>query len=295
MSVTPVKIRLGACDTMLLYAGQANATDLGASQGGCELTYTPTRFAVEIDQVTLAAASFTTKEEVEFAVVVIQYQMGLLNASLGYGSASSSGVTTTASGSLTTPSGGTATPVGTPASTTYTYTWVAFSSAGDSIPGTAITTATGPTSLTSTNYIQVTGCGAVTGAVGYKLIRTVGGAAQGLIGTYYGSPPASVNDTGLVASAYTASIANPTYPNSDQIWFGGTAFVPNGTFDFSVPKNDGTTNKLRGHVNKVYSAKAIKIDYKRDKNTEMNKLSLMALADTTQAAGKMAGWLIEEY
>jgi hypothetical protein len=295
LATNPLKIRLGAADTMIWYAGQANAVDLGASMGGIELTYNPTVFAIEIDQAPMPVQAYRTKEEVELAVVVMQYQMALLNATLGYGTPSSSGVTTTASGSLTTPTGGAASVIGTPASTTYTYTWVAFSSAGDGIPGTAITTATGPVSLSSANYVSITGPAAVTGAVGYKLIRTAGGAAQGLIGTYYGAPPASVSDTGLVATAYTPSASNPSYPNSDQIWFGGTVYVPRGTFDWSVPKNDGTTNHLRGRLNLVYSAKSIKIDHKREKATEINKLSLACLADTSQVAGRQAGWLVEEY
>jgi hypothetical protein len=39
----------------------------------------------------------------------------------------------------------------------------------------------------------------------------------------------------------------------------------------------------------------VKIDFHRDKQAELNKVSLMALADTTQPSGQWAGYLTEEY
>lgn len=294
MAVNTLKIRLGAADQQTLYAGTTNALDLGASVGGVELNYNPTIFQVEIDQSPMPVAAFRVKEEVSYDVALVQIQMALFAASIGYGSSSSSGVTTTATGSLVAPTGGAATPVGTPASTTYTYTWVAFCSTGDSIPGTPITTATGPVTLGAVNYVSITPPTAVPGAVGYKLVRTVGGVTQGVIATFYGIPP-TVSDTGLTATAYTAVIAAPTYPNSDQAFFGGTVFVPTGSFDFAIPKNDGTKNHLRGHLAKVFSSKATKLDGKRDKQSEMSKLSLTCLADLTQAVGQQGGYLVEEF
>jgi hypothetical protein len=294
VAVNTLKIRLGACDLMTLYAGTQNALDLGASVGGVELNYNPTVLLVEIDQSPMPVQAFRTKEEITFDVALVQFQMGLLAMAWGYASSSSTGVTTTSSAALTTPTGGAAAVVGTPASTTYTYTWVAFCSTGDSIPGTAITTATGPATLSATNYVTITAPAAVPGAVGYRLIRTAGGAAQGLIATFYGLPP-TVSDTGLVATAYTAAIANPTAPNSDQTFLGGQVYVPSGTFDFAVPKNDGSQNHLRGHLRRVVSSKSTKLDFLRDKVTEASKLSLACLADMTQPVGQQGGYLIEEF
>jgi hypothetical protein len=67
-----------------------------------------------------------------------------------------------------------------------------------------------------------------------------------------------------------------------------------GTFDWTVPKQDGTTFHIRGHFNNVASYKAIKIDFKREKLTEVAKVSFLALADLTQPVGQQAGFLIEE-
>lgn len=294
MAVNTLKIRLGPADQQTLFAGTQNALDLGASVGGIELNYNPTIFQVEIDQSPLPVAAFRVKEEITYDVALVQIQMNLFAASIGYGSSSSSGVITTTTGSLAPPTGGTAAVIGTGAAVTYTYTWVAFCSAGDSIPGTAITTAAGPAALSATNYVQITPPAAVAGAVGYKLVRTVGGVAQGLIATFYGLPP-TVNDTGLIATPYTAAAVAPVYPNSDQALFGGVVYIPSGTLDFACPKNDGTANHLRGHLRKVFSSKAIKFDGKRDKQSELSKLSLTCLADTTQPAGQQGGWLLEEY
>jgi hypothetical protein len=294
VSVNTVKIRLGACDQMTMYAGTLNALDLGASAGGAELSYNPTVLLVEIDQTPMPVTAFRTKEELLFDVAIVQFQMNLLSFAWAYASSTVSNVTTTSSAALTPPTGGTATTVGTAGSTTYTYEWVAFCSTGDSVPGTTFSDTTGPTTLSSTNYVQITAPSAVPGAVGYKLVRTVGGSSQGLIATFYGLPP-TVNDTGLTATAYSASGSNPTAPNSDASFLGGTVTVPNGTFDFAVPKNDGTSNHLRGHLRKVVSSKATKLGFMRDKITEASKLSLACLADMTQTVGQQAGYIVEEY
>ena len=292
MAVNALKIRLGAPDFQQLVIG-TTTVDIGSSIGGAELTYNPTTLLIEVDQAIMPVNAYKTKEEIEYAVAVAEFQMNRVSA---VWSMAQTGITTVVTGTLSAPTGGTATPVGTPASTTYTYTWVAFSSGGDSVPGTGITTTTGPTTLGSINYVQVTGPSAVTGAVGYKLIRTVGGAAQGLIFTQYGNtPPTSVNDTGLVATAYTAAGSAPSYPNSDSFFFGNQISVPQATFDFAVPKNDSTTNHLRGHLNKVVSAKSSKIGFFREKATTADKLAMVAIADLTQPVGQQAGWIREEY
>lgn len=287
MAVNATKIRMGAPDAMTLFG----SIDVGASQGGCELTYTPTNFKVMIDQAFMPAKVFRAEEEFNFKVGVAEYTARNLLATMGY---TPTGVVTTATGSLGAPGIPVLAVVGTAGAVTYSYTWVAFCSNGDSIPSAVGTTAVGPTTLGALNYITVQPPAAVTGAVGYRLIRTVGGTSQGLIGTWYGTPPV-VSDTGLAATAYTPAAVAPAYPNSDRANFGGGILTTPGSWDWSVPKQDGTTCRLRGHFNLVWSAKAVKIDYKRDKNTDLVALELQALADLTQPAGQQGGWLTEEY
>lgn len=84
-------------------------------------------------------------------------------------------------------------------------------------------------------------------------------------------------------------------PNTDTLYFGNYGNVPFATFDATINKNDGTTNRLLLHLNKVYSAKSAKIGFYRDKVTTFDKLELAALADLTQNSGSQAGWLREEY
>lgn len=96
----------------------------------------------------------------------------------------------------------------------------------------------------------------------------------------------------LAASAVTTASGTP---NTDTLYFGGQVSMQSGTFDFSVPKNDGTTNKLRGHFNNCVSFKPLKLNYQREKSTELSKVELVALADLTQVQGQQAGWLRDEY
>jgi hypothetical protein len=84
-------------------------------------------------------------------------------------------------------------------------------------------------------------------------------------------------------------------PNTDTSYFGGQVQLTKGTFDWTVPKNDGTTNHLLGHFNNVFSYKPGKLNYAREKHTEISKVELYALADLTQVAGQQAGWLREQY
>src|ERR1700730_15898917 len=131
MAVNALKIRLGACDQMTLFGN----IDLGASVGGIEINYGPTVFQVEVDQITVPFAAFKTKEEVTFDVALVQIQMNLVAIAFGYASSTATGVTTVASGTLVPPGAPVLTITG-GAAGTYTYTWVAFSSAGDSLPST---------------------------------------------------------------------------------------------------------------------------------------------------------------
>lgn len=293
MTVLANKIRLGAADSMILFG----TYDLGASTGGLELNYNPTVLGIEIDQAIMAVAAYATKEEVTCDVVLAQVQMSLVSAAFGYGSATATGVITTASGTMAAGVACTLAVVGTAASASYSYQVAAFDSNGDQVPAAATSITTGPTTLTATNYIAVTHVGNVVGAVGYKIIRTAGGSSQGLIGTVWGQQPSgfTFNDTGLAATAYTAATSAPATPNTDQIYFGGTVTRPSGPLDCAVPKNDGTLLHWRLHLNKVVSSKAIKLDAKRDKLSELSKCSFLALADLTQPVGRQAGYVIEEY
>ncbi len=92
--------------------------------------------------------------------------------------------------------------VGTPGSTTYTYELVAVNANGDTLPSSAVSTTTGNATLNGTNYNTVTWTTPVAGASQIKVIRTAGGATQGLIATVPASQ-GSVSDTGLAATPYT--------------------------------------------------------------------------------------------
>ncbi len=293
MTVLANKLRVGAADSMVLF----NTYDLGASTGGLEINYNPTVLQVEVDQAIMPVAAYATKEEVTVDVVLAQLQMSLVSAAFGYGSSSATGVITTASGTMAAGVACTLSTNGTPGSASYSYQVAAFNSNGDQVPAAATTIATGPTTLSSVNSINVIHVGNVTGAVGYKIIRTAGGTTQGLIGTVWGQQPSGFTfiDTGLAATAYTVASAAPANPNTDQINFGGTVTRPSGSFDAGIPKNDGTLLHWRLHLNKVVSSKAIKLDAKREKLSELSKCSFLALADLTQSTGRQAGYITEEY
>jgi hypothetical protein len=105
-------------------------------------------------------------------------------------------------GNLTSP-----TPVVTPtggAATTQSYTVVSFNANGDTSASATGTTAVGPTTLDGTHFNTITWALA-TGATGYRVIRTVGGATQGQITAAGGlsATATSLVDNGLVATAYT--------------------------------------------------------------------------------------------
>lgn len=105
-----------------------------------------------------------------------------------------------------------------------------------------------------------------------------------------------INLINLTFGYATANVTTVTgTPATDTAYFGGTVVLAKGIFDFTVPKNDGTANKLAGHFNNVFSYKAGKLNYNREKNTEIAKIELYALADLTAAQGSQAGWLRESY
>lgn len=292
MAITPAKIRLGAPDFQQLTISGV-VVDIGSSVGGAEINYNPTVLQIEVDQAIMPVNAYKTKEEITYDVGLAEYQINRVTAAWSY---AQSGITTVAAGTLGTSPAPTLSTAGTPGSTSYSYQVVPFVSAGDGVPVTATAIATGAATLTTTNYIHLAWT-AVTGAVGYKIIRTASAGSPssvGLIGTVYYNT-LTFDDTGLAATLYTPAGVAPAYPNSDTTFFGDNIFVPQAIFDWSVPKNDGTTNKLRGHLYKVISAKATKIGFYRDKATSIEKLSLTAIADVTQPVGQQAGWIREEY
>lgn len=294
MAVNAAKIRVGAPDLMMLDATTASPVDIGASTGGAVLQYNATYFPVEIDQTILAATAYKTKEEILFSVTLVQQQASTLVAAM---SLQSSVKTTTASGTMAamTPAP-TVTNNGTPASTTYVYDVVPFNYNGDGVPVDSASFTTGPATLTSVNSLTITWTEVPPGATGVKIVRKTGGASQGLIATLFSfAVPGSFIDTGLVATAYVAATAQPATPNIDMVTFGGDLSVPTHTFDWAVPKNDGTQNHWLGHLYKCYSGKAISIDWMKTKQADLTKFELSCLADTTRAVGAQAGYVAELY
>src|ERR1019366_2788530 len=109
---------------------------------------------------------------------------------------------------------------GTPGSTSYSYQIFNYDSNGDGIPATAVTIATGPTTLTSVNSITITLPASVAGQTGFGIMRTVGGGSTGLL-QRVADNAISYTDTGLAATAYVASIAQPATPAGDFFNIGG--------------------------------------------------------------------------
>lgn len=102
--------------------------------------------------------------------------------------------------------GPTVTPTGTPGTTGYSYYIVGVNALGDTMPGPTGSTSTGNATLNGTNYNAISWA-AVPGAASYKVIRSAGGATQGVIAT--GITGTSYNDQGAAASAYTAATVDP--------------------------------------------------------------------------------------
>lgn len=110
---------------------------------------------------------------------------------------------------LSTPAAPTITTVGAAGATTYTYTVEATNGAGTTVASSGGSTATGNATLSVSNYNTVTWT-IVTGATGYKVRRTVGGATQGLIATVTSGSTLTVNDTGLTGDGTVAPTTNTT-------------------------------------------------------------------------------------
>jgi hypothetical protein len=109
----------------------------------------------------------------------------------------------------------TVTPQGTAASTNYSYKISAIGPNGVwGAEGSAGSTSTGAATLTTVNNNKITWT-AVSGAVGYVIDRTVGGATQGVIG--YASPGQATTgfvDSGLVATAYAQNVTPTPTPGN---------------------------------------------------------------------------------
>lgn len=98
------------------------------------------------------------------------------------------------------PDAPTVTPQGTPGTTSYSYYVVATGTQDkESEVG---TTTSGHATLDSSNYNRITWT-TVAGATGYDVIRTLGGATQGVIATGLSSGTTQYDDQGDTASTYT--------------------------------------------------------------------------------------------
>lgn len=104
----------------------------------------------------------------------------------------------TSSQALTTPTGVSVTPQGTAGAVTYGYRVSAVGGSGETLAAAEQTTATGNATLTGVNFNRVAWT-AVTGAGGYNIYRTTGGATQGKIG-FIAAGTNQFDDTGLAAA-----------------------------------------------------------------------------------------------
>jgi lysophospholipase L1-like esterase len=95
---------------------------------------------------------------------------------------------------------------GTPNTTTYTYVLAGYDVLGNFVNAYPQTITTGPTTLSSSNYIGLNGTASTDRCYSVKLYRTAGGATQGLIGNYvgYSASAININDQGLVGDGSTA-------------------------------------------------------------------------------------------
>lgn len=114
-------------------------------------------------------------------------------------------------GTIPTPSAPVVTPAGTTGSTTYGYKVVAVGVNGDTPPSSETQITNGNATLDSTNKNGVTWTAptALSGAItGYKVLRSTGGATQGLVGSVAGNV-LTFTDTGIAATVYSPSATNP--------------------------------------------------------------------------------------
>lgn len=284
MATKPKNIYLGAPDSIILDYNTAAQVDLGATQGGVTVHYKPTVALAEIDQSLGPVAVWKTKEEATVEMSLAQQEVPKFLAAM---SVNPAGDTLTSASTLTTIGTVPALVVnGTGAATSYSYEVFAFTAQGDGIPSTAVTTAAGPATLTSVNSITVTLPALPAGAIGFGVIRTVGGASQGLLFRLAGNAT-SITDTGYAATTYVASATQPATNATDSGTIGGTVAASVHQLDIAVPLNNGaaTSPHIRYRFPKAYFNGDIQLDYKREKET-VYKVVLGVLADPTLAVGQ---------
>lgn len=141
---------------------------------------------------------------------------------------------------LANPSAPVITNGGSAGTTTYSYRVVARTSIGTTTAASdAGTTTTGNATLSGANYNIIT-WSAVTGAMGYDVYRTAGGATQGKINaSIIGASTLTFNDTGLAGSG-TAPVANTTdrlYNTDLGATVGMFTKTPNGAIVFANGDN----------------------------------------------------------
>src|SRR5205823_4759326 len=116
-----------------------------------------------------------------------------------------------AEGAVAPPAQPTVVPAGTTGATTYGYKVAAVTGNGDTPLSTERTISNGNANLTAPNGNTVTWVAptALSGTItGYKVIRSTGGASQGLL-TTVSAATLTYTDTGTAASAYSAAGSNP--------------------------------------------------------------------------------------
>jgi hypothetical protein len=283
------KYRLGPPASIVLNYNLKQQYDVGTSMGGVVFTYKPTYFDAIVDQAIASVQRWRTEEHADIVLSLPELSVQNLLISMGYTAGSD---TAAAAGTLGVAGVATLATNGTPGSTSYTYQIFNFNSNGDGIPATAVTIATGPTTLTTVNSITVTLPAAVVGQTGFGIMRTVGGGSTGLL-QRVADNAISFTDTGLVATAYTASIAQPATPAQDLFTFGGQVYVPSYQLDVVVPRNDGSGLNWRYRFWSVTADSTTTIDWKRDKNSEIS-LTLSCLANLGQTVGSFFGRLTDE-
>jgi hypothetical protein len=114
-------------------------------------------------------------------------------------------------GTVAPPAAPTVAPAGTPGTTTYGYEIVAVTADGDTPPSPEQRITNGFAVLTAPNgnVISWTAPAALAEAItGYKVLRSTGGATQGLLGTV-DEDILTFTDTGGVATTYTPAVSNP--------------------------------------------------------------------------------------
>jgi hypothetical protein len=283
------KYRLGAPAQIWLNYNLKTQYDAGTSMGGVVFTYKPTYFDAVADQAIAAVQRWRTEEHADVVLSLPEVSVQNLLLAMGYTEGSD---TAAAAGTLGVAGVATLATNGTPGAVTYTYQIFNFDSNGDGIPATAVTIATGPTTLSLVNSITITLPASVSGQTGFGIMRTVGGGSTGLL-QRVADNAVSFTDTGLLATTYVASIAQPITPAQDLFTFGGQVFVPSYQLDVAVPRNDGSGLNWRYRFWSVTADGNVTIDWKRDKNSEIS-LTLSCLANLGQSVGSFFGRITDE-